>query len=137
MPLSCAWAAVEVGSSNLVVNGDFESGKDTPIGWQTIDGLSSFWVQDEDPARGKVMKFDTDVLQSQGYEWWAKLIKGAQPKDAPAKTPTVEPKYDTLAGLDGVWFYSDFIPVEKGKAYWLSLDAKGPEIMVWLLGYAE
>ena len=46
---------------NLVANGDFEAGDATPSGWQTIDGLSSFWVKDADPKHGKVLKFDTDV----------------------------------------------------------------------------
>jgi hypothetical protein len=124
-------------AKNLIPNGDFEQGELTPTGWQTVDGLSSFWVDDADAARGKVLRFDSDVLQSQAYEWWAKIADGASPKDAPKKLPTVEPKFDTLAGLDGVWFFSDFVPVEKGKAYWLSLDVKGPEIMVWLMGYPE
>ena len=122
---------------NLVPNGDFEQGDKTPTGWQTVDGLSSFWVNDDDPAHGKVIAFDTDVLQSQAYDWWVKIAGGASPADAPKKLPTQEPKYDTLAGLDGVWFWSDFIPVEKGKSYWLSLDAKGPPMLVWLVGYPE
>jgi hypothetical protein len=122
---------------NLVPNGDFEQGTITPTGWQSVDGLSAFWVKDDTPEHGKVIKFDTDVLQSQGYDWWTKIATGASPKDAPAKLPTVEPKYDTLAGLDGVWFWSDFIPVEPGKSYWLSMDVKGPPILVWLVGYPE
>jgi hypothetical protein len=136
--LGGVWAAEPPAAKNLLPNGDFEAGTITPTGWQTIDGLSSFWVQDPDPKRGKVLKFDTDVLQSQAYEWWVKIHGGASPKDAPAKLPTVEPKYDTLAGLDGVWFWSDPISVEKGKAYWLTFDAKGPgPIMAWLVGYPE
>src|SRR5262245_19533776 len=75
---------------NLVPNGDFEEGDLTPKGWQAIDGLTTFWVKDEDPARGKVIKFDTDVLQSQGYDWWVQIAKGAKWKDAPKKLPTVE-----------------------------------------------
>ena len=122
---------------NLVPNGDFEAGTVSPTGWQSVDGLSAFWVEDDDPAHGKVLKFDTDVLQSQAYEWWVKIADGAAPKDAPKKLPTVEPKYDTLAGLDGVWYWSDFIPIEKGKSYWLSLDAKGGPFLVWLVGYPE
>jgi hypothetical protein len=124
---------------NLVPNGDFEAGEVTPAGWQTVDGLSSFWVKDDDPAHGKVVRFDTDVLQSQGYDWWIKIASGASPKDAPKKLPTVEPKYDTLAGLDGTWFWSDYIPIEKGKAYWLSFDAKGTAgpLYAWLVGYPE
>ncbi len=120
---------------NLIPNGDFEKGKDTPDGWQTIDGLSSFRVDDPDGKRGKVLKLDTDVLQSQAYEWWAKTLENAEPKEAPEKHRTAEPKYDTLAGLDGVWFWSDFIPVERGKSYWLTVDVKGPGMKVFMRGY--
>jgi hypothetical protein len=122
---------------NLVANSDFEQGEGTPAGWQTIDGLSSFWVDDPDGTRGKVLKLDTDVLQSQAYEWWTRLIAGAAPADAPQKLPTVEPKYDTLAGLDGVWFWSDPIKVEKGKQYWLTVDVKGPGMKVFMRGYPQ
>ena len=143
---------------DLIPNGDFEQGADSPAHWQTIDGLSAFYVKDADRKRNKCVKFDTDVLQSQGYEWWARFARpeaagaafrtlgqpfwaaGCQPPraaDAPKKLPTVEPKYDTLAGLDGVWYWSDFFPVERGKAYWLSLDAKGAGMMCWLVGYPE
>ncbi len=125
------------GAKNLVPNGDFETGTVSPAGWQTVDGLSTFWVVDPDPAHGKVIRFDTDILQSQGYDWWVKIADGASAADAPAKQPTVEPKYDTLAAFDGVWFWSDFIPVEKGKAYWLTLDVKGPPLLAWLVGYPE
>ncbi|HEY7426997.1 MAG TPA: hypothetical protein VH682_22370 [Gemmataceae bacterium] len=121
---------------NLVPNGDFEAGEGTPTGWQTIDGLSTFWVKD-DAAHGKVIKFNTDIYQSQAYEWWPKLAKGASPKDAPTRIETKGDKYDTLAGLDGVWFWSDYIPVEEGKAYWLTVDVKGPAILTWLVGYPE
>lgn len=124
-------------TDNLIPNGDFESGDSTPDHWQRIDGLSSFWEQDSDPAHGKVLRFDTDVLQTQAYQWWAKIVQGAGPADAPAKLPTVEPKYDTLAGLDGVWYYSDYVPIERGKEYWLTLDVKGPPILVWLVGYPD
>ncbi|HEY7315654.1 MAG TPA: hypothetical protein VH643_40370 [Gemmataceae bacterium] len=130
-------ATEEKKDTNLVANGDFESGEITPTGWQTIDGLSTFWVKDDDPKHGKVIKFDTDVYQSQAYEWWVKIAKGTSPKDAPKKKPTTGDKYDTLAGLDGVWFWSDYIPVKQGQAYWLTLDVKGPGILVWLVGYPE
>jgi hypothetical protein len=124
---------------NLVPNGDFEKGDITPTGWQTIDGLTSFWVQDSDPAHGKVLKFDTDVLQSQAYDWWVEIAKGAASKKAPKKVPSTDPnKYDTIAAFDGVFMWSEFIPIEKGKAYWLTLDVKGPAgMMVWLVGYPE
>src|SRR5580704_5608402 len=99
--------AADLAATNLILNGDFEEGEVTPDGWQSIDNLSAFWVQDEDPSRGKVLKFDTDILQTQAYAWWKEIASGAPPKNAPARLPTFEPKYDTLAGLDGVWFWSD------------------------------
>jgi hypothetical protein len=123
---------------NLIPNGDFEKGKDSPDHWQQVDGLTTFWVKDADPKRGKVIKFDTDVYQSQGYDWWVKIAKGAKPKDAPKKKPTVGDKYDTLAGLDGVWYWSDFIPIKKGHAYWFTMDVKStPDVMAWLVGYEK
>ena len=123
---------------NLLPNGDFENGNVTPDNWQTIDGLSTFWVPDPDGERGMVLKVDTDVMQSQAYGWWVKLAAGASPLDAPAKQPTVEPKYDTLAGLDGVWFWSDPIPIELGQRYWLTVETKGNVAMfIWLVGYSE
>src|SRR6476661_8420781 len=144
---------------NLIPNGDFEEGTDTPLHWQTVDGLTASYVTDPDPKHNKCVKFDTDVLQSQGYEWWAQFARAEalqatfrtvhQPlwaatvpvpraKDAPKKLPAVEPKYDTLAGLDGVWYWSDFIPVERGKAYWFTIDVKGtPDVMAWLVGYEK
>ena len=125
------------GATNLLPNGSFDLGEITPKSWQTIDGLSTFWVDDPDPKRGKVLKFDTDVQQTQAYVWWKKISEGASPLDAPKKLPTVEPKYDTLAGLDGVWFWSDAIPVERDTEYWLTLDAKGSGMLVWLVGYPE
>lgn len=128
-----AAAAVE----NLLPNGDFEAGEGAPAAWQKIDALASFWVDDADPKHGKVMKFDTDVSQAQAYGWWSKIVAGASAADAPAKQPTVEPKYDTLAGLDGVWFYSDYVSVEAGKKYWLTVDVKGPGMLVWLVGYPD
>ena len=98
---------------NLIPNGDFEKGDLSPSGWQTVDGLAVSWVKDTDPAHGKVLKFDTDVLQSQAYNWWMKIAKGASPKDAPKKIPSRDPnKYDTLAAFDGAFMWSDFIPVE-------------------------
>jgi hypothetical protein len=129
---------IKVLGKNLIPNGDFEEGDESPKGWQKIDGLCSFWVKDKDPDHGKVIKFDTDVQQGQAYEWWPKIALGkAKAKDAPAKKPTVEPKYDTIAGNDGVWYWSDPVRIEKDKAYWLSLDVKGPAILVWLVGYPE
>jgi hypothetical protein len=126
--------------TNLVRNGNFEEGDANPTGWQTVDGLSTFWVKDDDPAHGRVLKIDTDILQSQAYDWWTQIAKGALAKDAPKKIASKDPnKYDTLAGNDGVWFWSDPLPVEQGKAYWLTVDARGPGggLLAWLVGYPD
>src|SRR3954454_1930635 len=72
-------------SRYLVPNGDFEKGDVTPAGWQTVDGLTTFWVNDPDPRHGKVIKFDTDIYQTQAYDWWTRIAQGASPKDAPRK----------------------------------------------------
>jgi hypothetical protein len=138
MFIALSGLALSVGAGeNLLPNGNLDEGEGTPAHWQTIDGFTSFWEEDADPARGNVLRFDTDVLQSQAYDWWSKIAAGASPADAPKKLPTVEPKYDTLAAFDGAWFYSDPIPIEPGKQYWLTLDVRGAKIMTWLLGYAE
>src|SRR6516165_3157434 len=74
--------AADLAAENLIPNGNFEDGEITPDAWQSIDNLSAFWVQDEDPAHGKVLKFNTDILQTQAYEWWKEIASGASPKDA-------------------------------------------------------
>jgi hypothetical protein len=122
---------------NVLANGDFEDGGETPKSWQTIDGLSSFYVTDPDPKHNKVIKLDTDVGQVQAYDWWCEIARGASPKKAPAKRPASGNKSDTLAGTDGAWFWSDPFPITKGKSYRLTIDVKGPEMLAWLVGYAE
>ena len=37
-----------------------------------------------------------------------------------------------------MWYWSDFIPVEKGKKYWFTFDYKGkPDVMAWIVGYEK
>src|SRR5262249_10835727 len=75
---------IKIIGKNMIPNGNFEEGDTSPRGWQIIDGLSTFWVKDTDPRHGKVIKFDTDILQSQAYEWWPRIALGkAAAKDAP------------------------------------------------------
>jgi hypothetical protein len=126
-----------ISRENILPNGDFDKGDGGPFSWQRIDGLTTFWVKDPDPERGMVLKVDTDVLQAQAYKWWSRLANGADPRNAPLKAPTTEPKYDTLAGLDGVFYWSNAIPIEHGKKYWITVDVKGQQMFVWLVGYAE
>ncbi len=127
---------------NLIPNGGLDEPnktKDGPAHWQSIDNLIWFWSTDPDaPQRGKVLKIDTDVNQSQAYAWWVqRYLKGAAAGAAPSKVPTVEPKYDTIAGLDGGFFWSDYIPVKPGGAYKVYLDAKGGGAKIFIRGYEK
>jgi hypothetical protein len=129
------------GAQSIMVNGDLEEADDqgqNPRGWQHVDNLVYSWATDPaSPERGKVIKIDTDVQQKQGYEWWtAHYLHGAELDKAPAKLPTIEPKYDTIAGLDGGFYWSDYIPIKPGRAYKVYVDAKGPGSKVFIRGYA-
>jgi len=127
---------------NLIRNGGFEEPNDGQTGpryWQDVEGLVFHWTTDpEAPGRGKVIHIDTDVNQSQAYAWWADhFARGAPLAKAPAKEPTHPPKYDTIAGLDGGFYTSDFIPVKAGAAYKVYVDAKGTGARVFIFGYAD
>lgn len=130
------------GEANLIRNGGFEDAADDathPAHWQQVDNLVYHWTTDPDDAdRGRVMRIDTDVNQAQAYRWWTqRFVKGADLDDAPAKQPTTPPKYDTIAGLDGGFYWSDYIAVKPGGAYRIYIDAKGPASMVFMRGYEE
>jgi len=123
---------------NLVQNGGFEAGDKIPTGWliryprvdlseltdiRVLDNLTLFWDTTHSTS-GKCIKMDTDLNQGEVHKRMEELI--ANP-DAPPwrKTPTKPPKYDTVAGLEGVSLWSEPIPVEKGKMYRVSVDAMG------------
>jgi len=128
--------------ANLLPNGDFETPAADgthPVHWQQVDNLVFFWTRDpEAPQRGKVIKIDTDVYQKQAYPWWIdRFVHGKPLSQAPTKTPTSGPKYDTIGGLDGGWYWSDFIEVTKGGAYKVYVDVKGPGCLVFMRGYEK
>jgi len=126
-------------SGNLVVNGSFEAGRYWPYGWQPTDGLTTFWESGgTDGAR--CLRVYTDVLDSQ---WKARedqvraalqqaLGKAPDPQSlpqdpippAPARIPTSPPYYDTVAGLHGVHYRSDYIRCAPGAVYRFSIDAR-------------
>ncbi|NOZ22274.1 MAG: hypothetical protein GXP25_14435 [Planctomycetes bacterium] len=112
--------------NNLVKNGGFERGKDTPIGWERVDGLCSFWVDGESPT-GKCVKFDTDVLGSQFEEWRKKFEAGAPASEAPKKIPPKDPGYNTVGGTVGTHIYSNPIPIKPGMTYRLDFDLRAPK----------
>ena len=128
--------------TNLIRNGklDFhDAGAEGPANWQQMDNLVWHWTRDpKAPERGKVLLVDTDVNQGQAYEWWTRRYLDHAPlAQAPQKQATVAPKYDTIAGLDGGFFWSDYIPVKPGGAYRVTIDAKGPASKVFIRGYEK
>jgi len=124
---------------NLVKNGGFELGKETPLYWERVNGLTSFYVDGESPT-GKCVMFDTDVLLSEWEEWKPKFEAGAKASEAPKKTPPKDPGYDTVGGTVGAHLYSDPIPIKPGMTYRLDFDLKGmagDTSRVFVKGYAH
>ena len=85
-----------------------------------------------------MIKVDTDVYQREGYAWWAKIATGCEGQGCPEEDPDRRRQVRHAGRADGVWYWSDFIPVEKGKSYWLTIDVKNkPDVMAWLVGYEK
>jgi hypothetical protein len=127
-----------------VNNGDFERGRGVgPVGWQRPDELTTFWVKS--PGRkGRCIKINTDVLASQFRKREDDIARaleaGREPPPPPKRRPTKEPKYDTVAGLDGVHFRSEEIPVNQGSHYKLEVDVKvdrKAKPKIWIKAYAR
>jgi len=110
-------ARVPTTGPELVKNGDFESGTDAPDGWDRPDGLTTFWARGARSDRGRFLRIDTNVLESQWRTWREKVKAGARAADAPPKSPTHAPKYDTVAGTYGIAYFSDPIAVTPGQSY--------------------
>lgn len=144
--LAC-WAfgsGASTSDRNLLTNGDFEKGRGVgPEGWQRPDELTTHWV--ESPGRrGKCIRVNTDVLASQFRDREDALAKaeaeGKEPPPPPRRKPTQPPKYDTVAGLDGVHYSSAEIPASADKVYKLEADVRvdgeaSPK--VWVKAYAK
>jgi len=128
---------------NLVPNGDFEKGSgDRPADWQRPDGLTTFWVKSTD-RKGRHIQIDTDVLASQFREREDEMRRASEQKKEPGpppkRKPTREPKFDTVAGLDGVHYASAEIPFQPEKFYKLLVDVKvdgRARAKVWVKAYA-
>ena len=108
-----------------------------PHQWQPPDNLSSFWVKT--PGRkGKCLKIDSDVYLKEYLARQEEMKKRPVPP-ARAKTVTKGKKYDTVGGVDGVGFLSDWITVEPDQFYRLEVDCMSPVSrkapFVFALGY--
>ncbi|MBN1345263.1 MAG: hypothetical protein JXQ73_21400 [Phycisphaerae bacterium] len=127
----------------LSKNPGFEEGSgEKPIGWERIDGLCTFWIDDPTGvARGKVIKMDTRMLQSQADAWWKKWRAGAPASQAPEPVFAKPPAYNAVAGLHGVHYYSDFYEVKPGMRYrvladLIATEGGGGKPKVFVKGYA-
>jgi hypothetical protein len=125
-------------------NPRFEEGSgEKPVGWERIDGLCSFWIDDPTGgSRGKVIKMDTRMLQTQADAWWKKWRAGAPASQAPEPVFAKPPAYNAVAGLHGVHYYSDYIEIKPGMRYRVLADliataGGGGAPKVFVKGYAE
>jgi hypothetical protein len=128
----------------LVKNGNFEekvTNALSPIGWDRVDGVTTFWIVDSvDPkGHGHVLAMDTDVYES---EWKRRQDEMAKdPDSAPwPKTPVpMSDQYATVGGNHGVSFYCDAMPVEPGRPYRLTLafrtDLPSGTAKAWVRGF--
>ncbi len=144
---TASWAAPEpVATGNLLKNGDFEeelTGKQSPVGWDRMDGVTTFWVKDAvDPkGHGHVVLLDTDVYESEWKKRQAEMKADPDSKPWP-KTPVPEAdQYATVGGNHGVSVYSEAMPVQAGRPYRLTLafrtDLPSGTAKVWVRGYGD
>jgi len=142
-------------SGNLLSNGGFELGRYWPSGWQATDGLSTFWVGGASEGR-RCMRLFTNVLREQWNDHDTRvrhtvdaIVKaGRDPQKLPTsplppppeRLPTRPPYYDTVGGLDGVHYRSEYIKCEPGAIYRFSVDARNEgkgEPRVFIKGFFD
>jgi hypothetical protein len=125
-------------SANLIKNGSFEEGRYWPYGWDPADGLGTFWRDDGGSQGRRYVRLFTTVLEEQWLPWNEKILKvvqeaakgGAQalpndPRPAPpAPRLSTPPYYDSVGGLHGIHYRSDFIPCTPGAVYRFRVDAR-------------
>lgn len=123
--------------TNLVKNGNFEQGDATPLAWERVDGLCTFWVKNPD-GQGKCAMMDTHVLQTQYEKWLTVFNLGASARSAPKPIRPKLPAYGAVGGGIGAHLYSDPVPIKQGMAYRVDLDfrSRGGTTKVFVKGYA-
>jgi hypothetical protein len=127
-------------SENLLANGSFERGRYWPSGWQFTDGLTTFWVHGGTDGQ-RCLRIYTDVLDAQ-WKRRQEQVRSAlsaasreadgdpqslpdDPRPAvPERIETQPPYYSTVAGLHGIHYRSDYVPVTPRAIYRFSIDAR-------------
>ncbi len=106
----------------LNANGDFEQG---PKGW-TIgpDNVSTF-IEKDSKDRGSVLRMKNDLARDPWLEYRRDLMMG---KADASKPPSIakDTSYNSVAGLEGADYISDFFNAYAGTRYWLLADGVGP-----------
>ena len=129
---ACAWAEPP---ANLLPNGSFDEGEDTPLHWERANGLTTFYVREE--GRGRIVKMDTQVDRLQALDWM-KAFAADPTLPPPAKTPIGKESFATIGGNEGVMLDSDFIAAVPGQNYRLTADIKGDGApFVWIKGFQK
>lgn len=107
----------------LNVNGDFETGA---AGWRGPDNVSSFLIPDPRTGHtGAILRLFTDLEREAWLKYQQDLRLGKADPQNPPKIGTVDNKYATVAGMEGVVYRSDWIAAKAGQRYWLTADMKG------------
>jgi hypothetical protein len=117
---------------NLLLNGNFDKGKNGADKWEKVDNLTSFWCQEK--GRGRILKLDSRVDRKQALAW-QKILKSKPDSKAPApRFP--KNKYAAIGGNEGAVIDSELIDVIHGQTYKLSVDIKGKcGMFVWIKGF--
>ncbi len=131
---------LEPESSNLLPNGSFEQGRYWPSAWEPVDGLTTFWAAGGTDGE-RCLRVFTDVLEVQWQQRAlavraavaeAARVSGGNPQaletnpvpPPPERVPTAPPYYDTVAGLHGVHYRSDYVECRPGAVYRVCIDAR-------------
>jgi len=89
----------------------------------------------------KCIRLDTNILESQWLPWNEQILSIARkmeeaeagssqkvPTDPipapPKRLPTKAPYYDTVGGIHGIHYRSEYVRVEPGAIYRISIDAR-------------
>ena len=95
-------------------------------GWDRPDNVSTSLVKDPRPGQaGQVLRIFTDLEREAWLKYQQDLRLGKADPDKPPRIGTVDNKYATVAGLEGVHFRSQWIDARPGQRHWLAADVKG------------
>lgn len=128
-------------SGNLIKNGSFERGRYWPANWDPVDGLGTFWLRDAASHGKSCIRFCTKLIETQWLPWNETVLaaeKAARRKTrgkpqslprnplpkAPAPIFSKPPYYDSVGGLHGIHYRSDFIACKPGAIYRFRVDAR-------------